>query len=72
MMMFILILAIKYFLDKLGPKNENKLFKVKLYSKTTSNMLNSMVVSILYFRLKISFLGYHFSEKLVLKVKISD
>ena len=42
----------KSFLEKSGPKIQTCLFKVKVDTKTNSNMQNSMVVSILCFRLK--------------------
>ena len=52
----------KYPSGKFGPKIENCLFKVKLESKTNSNMQNLMVVSILCVRLEVPFLGYRLGK----------
>ena len=50
-------------LGKVGPKIGNCFFKVNFDTKTNSNMQNSMVLSILCFRLKIATRFYIFGAK---------
>ena len=50
------------FFGKFGPTIENCLFKVKLESKTNSNMQNLIVASILCVRLEVPFLGYRLGK----------
>ena len=56
-------------MGKFGPHIQNCLFKVKLDTKTNLNMQNSMMVSILCFRLEtVTLFGQTWSKKSKLSV----